>query len=286
MRQIGPNVYAEMYFWGCNPGFLVTSDGVLLIDTPQQPIDAVRWREAMVAHGKPLRYLVNTEPHQDHIKGNMFFPGVEVLGQTGLQARYDALAPSFLSEQAFDAMKQDDPDSVFLLGHPDYPLNPITRTFDVALTLEMGSHTVQLIHMPGHTAPQTSVFIPEEGIVFTGDNVFHKTRTWIQEGNPWEWLTALESIRGLDVETILPGHGEPCGKEYLDVQGQIVKDWVGAIEGLIAKGVTEDEAVAQGCPPVDPYPIGQRLFPRSAFVDEVNVRNVYKQVMARKGVSV
>jgi glyoxylase-like metal-dependent hydrolase (beta-lactamase superfamily II) len=284
MRQISANVYTEIYFWGCNPGFLVTSEGVLLIDTPQQPIDAMRWREVMSAHGKPLLYLVNTEPHQDHIRGNAFFPGVEVLGQTGLQARYDALAPSFMSDPTVEATKKDDPDSVFLIGHPDFPLNPITRTFDAGLTLDMGSHTVQLIHMPGHTAPQTSVYIPSEGIVFTGDNVFNETRTWIQEGNPWEWLDALESIRALDVETILPGHGEPCGKDYLDVQGQIVRDWVGAVEDLIAKGVTEDEAVAQGCPPVDPWPIGQRLFPRSAFVDEANVRNVYRQVMARKGV--
>jgi glyoxylase-like metal-dependent hydrolase (beta-lactamase superfamily II) len=285
MRQISANVYTEIYFWGCNPGFLVTSEGVLIIDTPQQPIDAMRWREAMSSHGKPLLYLVNTEPHQDHIRGNAFFPGVEVLGQTRMQARYDALAPSFMSEQTVEATKKDDPDSVFLIGHPDFPLNPVTRTFEREMTLDMGSHTVHLIHMPGHTAPQTSVYIPSEGIVFTGDNVFNKTRTWIQEGNPWEWLEALESIRALDVETILPGHGEPCGKEYLDVQGQIVRDWVGAIEDLIAKGMTADEAVAQGCPPVDPYPIGQRLFPRSAFVDEANVRNVYKQVMARKRVT-
>ena len=282
MRQVSPNVYTEIYFWGCNPGFLVTSDGVLIIDTPQQPIDALRWREAMMAHGKRLLCLVNTEPHQDHIRGNAFFPGVEVLGQTGLQARYDALAPSFVSEQVKESTQKDDPDSVFLIGHPDFPLNPITRTFEDEMRLEMGSHTVELIHMPGHTAPQTSVYIPDEGIVFTGDNVFNKTRTWIQEGDPWLWLEALESIRALDVETIVPGHGEPCGKEYLDVQGQIVRGWVGAIEDRVTKGMTEDEAEAQGCPAIDPYPIGQRLFPRSAWVDEANMRNVYKQVVARK----
>lgn len=285
MRRLSANVYTELYFWGCNPGFLVASDGVFLIDTPQQPIDALRWRETMMEHGR-LLCLVNTEPHQDHIKGNAFFPGVEVLGQTGLQDRYDALSPSFISDQAIEQMKKDDPDSVHLVGHPDYPLNPITRTFDEMMRVDLGSHVVHLIHMPGHTAPQTSVYIPEEGVVFTGDNIFHKTRTWIQEGDPWEWLEALESIRALDVETIVPGHGEPCGKDYLDVQGQIVRDWVGAVEDLIAKGVTEDEAVKQGCPPVDPYPIGQRLFPRSAWVDEVNIRNVYKQVMRRQAAGV
>ena len=71
MRRIAENVCAEVLFWGCNPGFLTTSDGVLLIDTPQQPIDALRWKESINEHGRP-RYLINTEPHQDHIRGNAF----------------------------------------------------------------------------------------------------------------------------------------------------------------------------------------------------------------------
>jgi cyclase len=54
MRRVSPNVFAEIYFWGCNPGFVVTCDGVMMIDTPQQPIDAMRWREAISEHGKPL----------------------------------------------------------------------------------------------------------------------------------------------------------------------------------------------------------------------------------------
>jgi glyoxylase-like metal-dependent hydrolase (beta-lactamase superfamily II) len=285
MRQVSANVYAEIYFWGCNPGFLATNDGVLLIDSPQQPIDALRWKERLSEHGRP-RYLINTEPHQDHIRGNAFYPEVEVLGQTGMQPRYDQASPGFFSQDIIERTKTEDPDSVHLIGHPDYPANRITRTFEDQLTLQIGNHTVQFIHMPGHTAPQTSVYIPQEGVVFTGDNVFQKTRTWIQEGNPWQWLDALESIRALDVETIVPGHGEPCDKSYLNVQAQVIKDWVGVVEDMIAKGITEDEAVKQPCPPVDPFPIGQRLFPRNALVDELNIRNVYKQVTARKAASV
>jgi hypothetical protein len=41
MRRITEHVFAEIYFWGCNPGVLTTSDGVFMIDTPQQPIDVV-----------------------------------------------------------------------------------------------------------------------------------------------------------------------------------------------------------------------------------------------------
>ena len=89
MRRISRNVYAEIYFWGCNPGFVETSDGVVMVDSPQQPIDAVRWREMLQEKG-PIRHLINTEPHADHILGNAYFPDVEVIGQVKLQDLIDA----------------------------------------------------------------------------------------------------------------------------------------------------------------------------------------------------
>src|SRR5688572_6814220 len=57
MRRISEHVFAELYFLGCNPGFLTTSDGVFMIDTPQQPIDAVRWRERLTEYGR-IQHLV------------------------------------------------------------------------------------------------------------------------------------------------------------------------------------------------------------------------------------
>ncbi len=72
MRRIGRNSFTEIYFAGCNPSFVETSDGYVMIDSPQQPIDAVRWRE-MLEEKAPIRYLINTEPHGDHIAGNAYF---------------------------------------------------------------------------------------------------------------------------------------------------------------------------------------------------------------------
>ena len=45
MRRVGPHSFTEVYYAGCNPSFVETSDGYVMIDSPQQPIDAVRWRE-------------------------------------------------------------------------------------------------------------------------------------------------------------------------------------------------------------------------------------------------
>ena len=286
MRRIGPNSFTEIYFAGCNPSFIETTDGYVMIDSPQQPIDAVRWRERMEEKA-PIRYLINTEPHGDHIAGNAYFTGgTVVVGHKKLQDCFDQyLFAQGTIEEKRERMKQTDPDSVWLVGHPDYPAaNPPTLTFDDTLTLNLGNHTFNIIHMPGHTAPQTSVHVPEEGVVFTGDNVFHKCRSWLQECDPWEWLAALDSIAALDVETIVPGHGEPCTKAYLKEQAQIVQNWVGFVETFVDKGVGPEE-ILKGPVPVasqDPYPIGQRLFMLDERLTGLIVHNLHRRILERK----
>jgi cyclase len=281
MRRISPNVYAEIYFWGCNPGFLVTDDGVVMIDTPQQPIDAVRWRERLLEHG-PIRSLINTEPHIDHIMGNAYFPGVEVIGQVGLQARYEQAVPQMTGPERLEMLKERDPDSAWLFNHPSYPPSPPTRTFTDELTLHLGRHTIRCLHIPGHTAPQTAIHLPEEGVLFTGDNIFHRVKTFIQEADPWEWLAALRRIGEIDAEVIVPGHGEPCDRGYLAEQAAIIEAWIGAVEEFVRRGLTEEDALKEPAPKVDPYPIGQRLFALSDRVDAMNVSNLYRRIVARQ----
>jgi cyclase len=126
--------------------------------------------------------------------------------------------------------------------------------------------------------------VPEEGVVFTGDNVFHKCRSWLQECDPWEWLAALDRIAALDVETIVPGHGEPCGKDYLREQAQIVENWVGFLERCVERGIGPDEILKEGVPVTrqDPYPIGQRLFMHDERLTGLIVRNLHGRILERK----
>jgi cyclase len=69
MEQITAQVYTDTTLRGCNPSYVVTDDGVVVIDTPQLPTRAVAMRKEAESHG-PVRYLVNTERHVDHIFGN------------------------------------------------------------------------------------------------------------------------------------------------------------------------------------------------------------------------
>lgn len=280
MRRISKNVLAEMYFWGCNPSALVTSDGVALFDTPQQPKDAVAWREQLLQHG-PIRYLINTEPHNDHIRGNAYFPDAEVIGQAGMPARYEAALPQMTGDELLETMKQTDPDSVWLFNHPSYPPNPPTRTFTDELTLQLGSHTIHCIHLPGHTAPQTAIHLPDEDVLITGDNIFSGCKTFIQEANPWEWLESLKRIEALDAEVIVPGHGEPVDNKYLEVQAEVIENWMGAVEDFMRRGLTVEEALQEPAPAADPYTPGQRLFAMDGRINAMNITNLYKQLASK-----
>ena len=72
MEEVAQGVFAETNIFGCNPGFIVTRDGVVMVDTPQKPTEWGGWKEALAAHG-PVKWLINTEPHWDHTMGNSFF---------------------------------------------------------------------------------------------------------------------------------------------------------------------------------------------------------------------
>lgn len=282
MRRLSRNVFTEIYFWGCNPSFVATDEGVVMIDSPQQPIDAVRWRERMLEHGA-IRHLINTEAHQDHILGNGYFPGVEVVAQVGIKERYDAYAEALTSPERLEAMKRTDPDSVWLLCHPSYPPNPPARTFTDELTLRLGGHTFHCVNLPGHTAEQTAVHVPEERVLFTGDNIFCRSKTFIQEADPWEWLRSLDWIERLDVDVIVPGHGEPCDAKYVAEQRKVLQGWIDTVQSFVDRGLSEEEAQREPLDmgALDPYPLGQRLFDAFPHLDRLNVANLYRRIQAR-----
>jgi cyclase len=288
MRRVGPNSFAEVYYAGCNPSFVQTSDGCVMIDTPMWPMDALRWRETIEERG-PIRYLVNTEPHGDHTTGNAYFPHVPIIGHERILDSFDADLFTLwgTSEAKLERILLRDPDSAWLLDHPDYPQsNPPKLTFKDRMVIEVGNHTFHLLHHPGHTAPQTSVYVPQEGVVFTGDTVFNKCRSWLQDCDPWQWLEAIRKVEALDVEVIVPGHGEPCGKAYLREQAQIIENWLGLVGDGIDRGLSADDVLAQ---PIDarrfdPYPLGQRIFTPDAVITAMIVRNLHARILESRSV--
>jgi cyclase len=267
MQQLTGNVFVETRVKGCNFGFVTTSDGIVMIDSPHKPSDALKLKAEIARRGR-LRYIINTEPHGDHWTGNAFFD-VPVIAHEGVRTR---ILNTDMAQHLARVASFGPEEPKLLEG---YAANVPVITFQNAMTLHVGDHTFQMIHMPGHTLYQAAILIKEEGVVFTSDNIFYKVQTFIQEADPDQWLEALEGLRTLDEEVFIPGHGAVCDKSYLDEQGEYILEWKAYVQKAIDQGMTKDEALDKLTAMSARYPMDVGLEGQAPRVMRMNVANLY-----------
>ena len=270
MQQLTSNVYAETGLRGCNHGFVTTSDGIVMIDSPHKPSDALKLKAEIEGRG-PLRYIINTEPHGDHWTGNAFFD-VPVIAHEGV--RHRILETNF--EEHVKRVASFGPEEPALLE--GYKPNAPVITFKDGMTLHVGDHAFTMISMPGHTPYQAAIVVEEEGVVFTSDNIFCKCQTWIQEGDPDTWYQALESLRALPQDIFVPGHGPITGKNYLDEQKGFIQEWVDYVRKGLEQGMTKEQAVEKLTALTDRYPMDIGQDGMAPMVMKLNVANLYDYV--------
>ncbi|MFC1908636.1 MBL fold metallo-hydrolase [Chloroflexota bacterium] len=234
MQQISENVYVETRYDGANVSFVTTNEGVVMIDTPSRPSHALQWRDEIAKRGE-VCYLINTEHHRDHFTGNYFFTGTVVSHEeTCKEIR------KFSLESVMERIQVTTDITPFM---ENYQVRPPTVTFSERLNLYLGNHSFTLTHIPGHTAGQTAVYVPEEKVLFTGDAIFYNVQVWIHEGNPFHWLESLKKIETMDVDVIVPGHGELCDKNFLPEISSFIKEWIDAVRDAIDQGLSKEEAM-------------------------------------------
>ena len=271
MQQLTENIFVETRMRGCNYGFVTTSEGIVMIDTPQVPSDAIRWREEIARWGRAA-YLFNTEPHADHWTGNAFFD-VPCIAHEGVRERVLSTGMGPIMER----IETMGPEETRLMQ--GYQPRPPDTTFTEGLALHVGEHTFQAIHMPGHTPYQAAILIPEEGVVFTSDNIFYKVQTFLHEARPDRWLEALDGLRRLDADILVPGHGEVCDKGYLDEQGAFVQEWVALVKDAIDRGMPKEEATEK-LSLLDRYPMDVGIDFMGPTVMKWNVSRLYDVLSA------
>ena len=280
LKMVVDGVYAETDVRGCNPGFVVTSEGVIVIDTPQLPTAALRMRKAAESHG-PIKYLINTEHHVDHIFGNYFFNGAGiVISHKFVHDEFMTVYPEINPYQyAKDAIPTDDPHGAAIF--PDEEtyfanMNKPQITIQGDTTLYVGDTMVKLICTPGHTPGQVAVYIPEKKVLFTADTIFNGVQTWHYTSNIEQWIGSLNMLKHLEVETIIPGHGPVCGVDKIDAQIAILYEWQYFVAECLSKGMSEEESI-RICPIRNRYPvdIGQEFM--LEHVIENNVRALYRK---------
>ncbi|MFD9375693.1 MBL fold metallo-hydrolase [Streptomyces sp. NPDC059999] len=211
-----------------NAGFVSDGGRTLLVDTAATRRRALALREAVASTGVPMpRTVVNTHHHGDHTYGNgVFAPEALILGHDN--ARAEQLAAGHQLEMIWPTT---DFGAVEIV--------PPDLTYNDRTTLHVGDIEVRIIH-PGvaHTTGDSLAWLPGQRVVFTGDLVFAGGTPFLAMGSLSGSLRAMELLRSLDAETVVPGHGpltDPSAYEATERYLRHVAEL--ALEGR-AKGLT------------------------------------------------
>lgn len=210
LTEVDPGIWAYIQPDGSwylnNSAFLVGSQGVVLVDTTSTE----RRSRALLAAvasvtSAPVRTLVNTHHHGDHSHGNWLLPEATIVGQD--RCRDEMVAAGLLGTALF-------PDVEW--GHIE--VVPPFVTFSDRLTVWVDELEVQLLHFgtPAHTTNDVVAWIPSRQLLVSGDLVFNGGCPLVMQGSVSGSLLALDALRELGAERIVPGHGPVCTPDVLD----------------------------------------------------------------------
>lgn len=236
MEQITSSVYVETGNLGSNDSIIVTDQGTVLVDAPHKPSDAARWRDTVNSFGE-VSYLVHTDHHIDHTLGN-FLMARTIVSHSITRRRMAKEYPS--SAYIHDLLSVIDPEGLELMT--DFSLRLPTITFDDTMQLHLDSSTLELIHLPGHTANSLVVYFPEEGVLFSGDNVCEAGLPSFQDSRVRSLFETLDYVSALDFEILVPGHGEVGTKRTVEIFRDQAHSLVGQVQEAARAGVPREEA--------------------------------------------
>ncbi|HEY6928879.1 MAG TPA: MBL fold metallo-hydrolase [Thermoanaerobaculia bacterium] len=260
-----------------NSVIIINDDDVVVVDATRMPSQARKIIAVVRAlTDKPVRTLVHTHWHDDHVYGNQAFaeafPGLEIVAHQN--AREDMLTislprnlpgyqkdyPAYVA-QIEERLKSDTPGAATLSPEAkgrlqriaarirreieELPtLHPIlpNMTFDTSLTLYRGSREIRLLHFGrANTRGDTVVYLPKEKVVAAGDMIVSPV-PYAHGSYMSDWIAANRKLAALDAEVIIPGHGRiQRDKNYLALETELIESLVRQVRGSVERGLSLED---------------------------------------------
>ncbi len=283
MEQVAAGVYAAMpphaqRFDESNAAIIIGENGVLVVDTQTAPAVArAVMAEIRKLTDQPVRWVVNTHWHGDHVQGNSAyrdaFPGVEFLAHTNTrediekraipQLKQDIDETAAWLERAAKALETGEYNGQKLtaeqieqvrgrVGRRTAQLAKLRDVKDFVLpdstltesaTLRLGSE-IRVMHFAGHTRGDVVVYLPAERVLITGDLLDDLPYTG--HGSPRALVETLRAFEKLEFDAMIPGHGRVRrgteAREHLRKVAELFDAIVQQTEAAAREGLSVDDA--------------------------------------------
>lgn len=223
-----------------NSGIILTTEGVVVIDTGQNPIEARAILETVKKlTPMPVRYVIDTEPHGDHTTGHFVFPGATVIaaaGATESMRGADRAAPNRIATMSATSPQM----KAALEG---YKLITPHIEYNGKMTLNIGGKTIELTYMKGvHSESDSAVWLPNERVLFSASafvvDQINILRPFVTIP---DILAAGKTMKALNPVHVVPGHGVPGTTKIFDDGEKYYALLTQRVDALMKQGKSLDD---------------------------------------------
>lgn len=256
-----------------NAGFIVTAEGVVVIDALASPAQGERLvRTVAAVTRQPIRWLVLTHHHPDHHFGAVALrgAGARVIAHPDVATGVDEQSRE-AAESAWTLVVGKDQMAGF--RYADVPDVAVTT----ADTLRLGGRAIVIAHPwqgAAHTAGDLIVWLPVERVLFAGDLLIEDGVTMVVDGSSQGLLKALAALDTLDARVAVPGHGAiPRTPAVLIVR---TRDYITGLRAAMRRALEAHRSLNRALDSVPPPDEGRPVSLHSR--ERRNANRVYLEV--------
>jgi glyoxylase-like metal-dependent hydrolase (beta-lactamase superfamily II) len=248
MKELAPGVYLESRYGSGNVGIIVSSAGVVCVDVPMLPSDTKHWLTQIASvTSKPIIAVIQTDYDQERVVSTFMFD-VPLIAHDATTAKMKTYSSDKVIAQINDLLRRDATPRRWRHRVPDI-------TFSERLILHKGDREIHVLHGGGHSPATGMVYLPAESLVLAGDVVFCGMHPTMTQAETREWLSALTSLRKMSVDTIVPGHGDPCTRDTTHALSDYIREMRARVRRSYQAGRSKSETSSSVIPEMmDAFP--------------------------------